>query len=280
MEVPMSRDMLDKSLAGERSDIPDYEPGIPAFPKELLEDVMGYFDNGRWGLRRPEDNDVPYLEAMGRLVPHHIENLEQRIARYHDQILDVNIFLNSVIMTKGDMNPHFNWPQLQYLDRLLQALYNQGFNDFQINLNSLATPLSNTAFHLEGTEDNPLTATYVGDVGEFFGVNNKHCDLTLIGGADYTARESEHCTYRYAGWVKYFGGGSSDCEFHVPDFDSLLRGCKKSSLPWDCSVHVHSPPTLFDHAAPLTLYRNDFYRHRNRLHVKMKDSSWKEWRFP
>ncbi len=277
----MSRDMLDRTLAGERSDRDEYyEPGTPACPPELVKSIVGYFQKDME--LHPRGRALLFKE-MGAIQAMHISNLEKMISPHVDGVHDANIFIDSVLKETGDMNPKLGMPELMYLDRLLQALYNVGFNDFHITLNSLATPLTHAAYRLEGTEENPLKATYVGDVSNYFGNTNKHCNLTLLGKALGFASESQNCMYTLEGATNSFGGGSSYCEFHLPDMKSCLTGLSgvnKSYFPTDCSVHVHSPPDLFDRAAPLVLYREDFYRHRNRLHVKMKDSSWKEWRFP
>ncbi len=281
----MSRDILSEELAGEHSDIPDYEPGNPTFAPELREDVLEYFENLLGEL--PEGLDIDDEEEVLKVVKMHVEDLEEMFSKYGS--FDADIFIDNVMRNSGDMNPYDQygelWSQLFSLDRLVQALYNVGYNDFHIDLNVLPTVLWSAAHNLEGTENNPLTVTYVGDVEGVFGRYNQHCDITIMGNAGDSANDSEHCTYRFEGGVGYFGSDSSNCDLHVQDMESCFcMTYGDDDMPQKSRVFVHSiqkeSPSIFDLSAASQLYDKGFYKAKNRLYAMKQDGTWNEKRYP
>ncbi len=143
-----------------------------------------------------EDTYRPVLQQFEAAIPHDVPGQET-----------LDAFIDTLGVTLPQDKVHFT---AGAITALVQALYNRGHNDFDIDFEKYRKSEKGYAYpgffcwFLEGEEHKPLKLTYTGDVGQFAG-DTKFCDFTFIGDTTVLGKYAEDCSFTAHGYAHQLG---------------------------------------------------------------------------
>jgi len=121
-----------------------------------------------------------------------------------------------------------------FISRQIQDSYNNGHNDFVLELNN--SEIYNL-IRLQGTEENPLKLKIVGDAGSWLGYQSEYCEYDINGDVgENCGNESRNSIYRIKGNINTDSAEfARDCIFEIegkPLFQGKSQGWAGSAK--DC----------------------------------------------
>ena len=229
-----SLDGLDMGIDAGRQ---HYEPGDSLYDHPLVDRILDYFLD---------------MENADRLRQRHyeimVEDAELCEGFDHNRFLDTlvrRISLHSVLHSgERDAEPY---DKIQYMiNPVVKALYSRGFNGFFLDLRDFPSILWMGGL-LEGTPDNPLRLSYLGDV-HTFASGTRHVIISYKGKANHVGAESYMSELIVSGRTQYAGVGARDCVLRFPDsqgpeswYECMVRWRPPGMLdPQNCTYYVKS----------------------------------------
>ncbi len=245
-----------------KGDAGSYAPGSPGFDPLLLREMMGLYEQGPDQAAFINDIIDPIRKAAagadstpaaagyialiiadaqpGWEFSDAREKIGYVLGRGKERIAHADGFIAAAIGrmddAEGDGKPY---QKDIFIDALVQALYDQGHNDFMIDLRGLrgTDDELRAGCRLQGKEGAPLRASYASVPLTSFGCEVSHCELSLEGGATFAGQGSEHSVLRLGGklGVMTFGLGSKQCRFYLgspPDMFAI------GGDSWENEIHI------------------------------------------
>ncbi len=238
-----------------------YEPGVVGFDLALVEHLVDRFISTKMKTHYNRlSSEVSYLKGI--------------LPTADDEEFKPNAFLDEIVARMNERLPPSRIRSTNRLfDPLIQALYENGHNDFVLDLMPLQFkaedalfPIYRLADNLEGTCERPLSISYRAHTEEF-AMWVRFCDIQLDG---HTS-EGGYCAYKstlaFNGKVKTPGCHAEESVLHLEEMDSQVI------ISTDCTYHAHSIPKGFpeDHYGTWQW----FFEQGNIL-VYLKDGEWTE----
>ncbi len=222
----MNRDIFDEKLGKTPEKREHYEPAQLYELQHIIDSLVREHMDGT--LKQVHSDDVGWTVGFEDVVKHISPMLEPLKERPDE----VNSFLDTLLFRAADAKHN-----LEYLFcPVVQALYNQGHNDFTVDLSYYSLGKQDLISALHGEEDRPLKLTLNASGFNYFGWLVKHCELTLSGDCLDIACNAENSTFHIhneLGRTLYLGMGAQECDFYI---DSLA-GVSVCGNAYNCNVY-------------------------------------------
>lgn len=211
-----------------------YKRGSEPVSGKLVKGLVDYFYDTRHevGIFYPLEGKVDTLRSL--LSPHINETFD------HHALLDSVITGLSMDLRDGQI-----YDAHCLLDPLVMALHSYDYNNFYLNLTTLAPYQTDIARHIEGKQDSELSVRYKGNVVSF-GKSAINTNLDLYGKAylgGYGARSSK---YVFHDAVALAGCGTSGCDFYLQSADPITPNLSPAAkLPFEKSDIYSSIDIVF-----------------------------------
>jgi len=266
----VSRDLLDGELAsGTKKMKEHYETGEEHTRDSLVDNLVGQYETiveEMWRSRK-------WVGGFDHKYKEKVRELSEMLPT--DQDFDANKFLDDLtwyIPLETDITHacYFNY----FIDPVLQALYNNGHNDFVLDFNRLPPTSRILGFQtLRGKDDNLLSVTILGDVIEC-GDRVSYCKIEVLGNVGWAVGTmASGCEFVIHGSVRKAGRESVRCKYELSDFDPLPRYSQSDAEYLNNEYHVRAPLTP---SVRKKIFESDFFIMKNRLFVPRTDTEWEE----
>ncbi len=250
-----------------------YEPGLAGFGHGLVENVADFY------MGKVEEN-----ESRGGGMPtrrQHLYAFRKMLGDIPPGEFNANLFIDAVlssILERLSESPFddimANLDYLgEFLDPLVQHLYNQGHNEFSIDLTRMEKYPPSVATEIRGTKKRPLRLTCHGEL-YFFGSDSRHCVLTNQGNVFYCGDYASSCDIRIFGKAANAALMANGSAFTLADHKVLYNFEGQTlSLPEDCTFYISKELTPYQQKR---LRKGGLLGNGNRIFHQGKDSAWEE----
>ena len=239
----------------------DYAAGSPGYDPSLPDHLVSLYMRG---LLEPDAGIFreDYLDAVAASFRTEMEKTP---------VSDPNSLIDAVVqLLASETSPEESMDTNTLLDPLVQALYDMGHDNLIVDLDPLPAFFQACATYLHGTEERPLTATYVGSALSI--AHWTHwCRLDITGSAWTLGHKAHHISIIYHGRCGSVGWAASDSEFE-------LRGRRALINPYEnngCVFRTEEDLTEHDLSE---LRKEGFFNRGNTLLVPDGAGGWKEVR--
>lgn len=187
--------------------------------------------------------------------------------------LDHTLFLDMLMQRLGqDMDSSMTGTGYTYwsIDPLVQLLFQNGLNNFSINLLLLPSWPDCCGSYLRGESDRPLTASYLGERVGQFAYDSKDSVLSLKADALDVGHKSASVVVRFDGASGSVGWRGNGCDYEFLDEFAIINPYENH----DCTFRVRSD-TAYDGELK-HLDELGFFRRGNRILMPDGKGGWDE----
>ncbi len=103
-----------------------------------------------------------------------------------------------------------------FISKLIQSSYNNGYNDFELNIKDL-DQINSLGRYLKGDKDNRIRIKLIGDAGNATGAESEHCEFIVEGNVDkaYGNNATNSFFYTTGNVDDWCGSNAIDCSFYI-----------------------------------------------------------------
>ena len=284
----MSRSSLSEKLVGAlpEDDSPVYEAAQLGFDQSHIDTIVELFLDktiANWShLPKPRHSKGPLenwrirAERIAKFIPEDMYQLHtdmrqrtqeelrvraKRLAKFIPEDIDHNLFIDRLILAvvESGYRPSYEVHSVRdkhsflndLFDPTVQVFYDRGRNGFHLDFSPLEFEVQTIARGLAGREDEPLIATYTGDVRSFANYCS-YSEINLKGSCcqswlDQAAYGTYKSTVRFqASETSHLCYGSYLSSFYMDSLPTSMEALEAISKAEECAFYVEGKFSEFD----------------------------------
>ena len=265
---------------------------LEGLPKDLTPDHRDNYEQGVLGFHPELVSEILRLDASNASVRGNTFRAPERTEAYRALLSEMmleefypNLLLATILTSIRGPDELRVWGLASLIDPLIQAMYDEGFNDFEVDLTHFSTRATRLGLNLEGAPDRLLRLDISGRV-HTIAQNCTHVNMRIHDDVDYAGIDIEHTELIFHGQVHNNTFRAVDCRYEffkdIPVVMQTYNGGRIMDAvggEWycsqrfsDCQFYAH----LWNPQKPPKILGHEFTSKGNSFFVPDGDGGWKE----